>query len=96
MFIEVQTRTTINDPMRVKKGENKQKHVSEIGTSGRLRHYFALRFLQSSRSRSQFWFSIQCLRSNWHLKIVRFDPPMLDLKYLLDTGTIRSGLWHVL
>ena len=74
MFIEVQTRTTINDPMRVKKGE-KQKHVSEIGTSGRLRHYFALRFLQSSRSRSQFWFSIQCLRSNWHLKIVRFDPP---------------------
>ena len=55
MFIEVQTRTTINDPMRVKKGE-KQKHVSEIGTSGRLRHYFALRFLQRAEVDLNFGF----------------------------------------
>lgn len=43
--------------------------------------------------REQKWISIGCFPfSAWGqigIKIVRFDPPMLDLKYLLDTGTIR-------
>ena len=82
-----QTRTTINDPMRVKKGErikNKIWYIWQI-------EVFCLEEVFAEK-----WISIGCFPfSAWGqigIKIVRFDPlPKFegDLKYLLDTGTIR-------
>ena len=96
MFIEVQTRTTINDPMRAKRGRI-SKTCLRNWYIWQIEALFCLEvFAEQQKSISILVFHSVLEVKLASLKIVRFDPPMLDLKYLLDTGTIRSGLWHVL
>ena len=78
------------------KGENKQNMSQKLVHLADWGIILPWGFCRAAEVDLNFGFPFSAWGQIGISKLSGLTPPMLDLKYLLDTGTIRSGLWHVL